>query len=115
MGAVLWNYWTDFEHFADGIVSILPLVLMIIGIVVLCMGLFGCSGLPMRHKPTAVVFYITANILIFVEIGLGIYWAIMWSNYQKYLSPDFQQAFDKFKAEPQPWQFLHQTVREWKY
>lgn len=87
------------------------MVLMIIGIIVLCMGLFGCTGLPMRHKPTAVAFYISANILIFLEIGLGIYWAIMWSNYQKYLSPDFQTAFDNFKAEPQPWQKLHESVR----
>lgn len=87
------------------------MVLMIIGIIVLCMGLFGCTGLPMRHKPTAVVFYITANILIFLEIGLGIYWAIMWSRYENYLAPDFQRAFDTYKTEPKPWVDLHQRVR----
>ena len=97
----------------DDIVPILPLVFMIIGIIVLCMGLFGCTGLPMRNKPTAVVFYITANILIFLEIGLGIYWAIMWSNYENhFLKPEFQQAFDEFKTAPEPWTQLHQKVRD---
>lgn len=85
------------------------MALMILGSIVLCLGVFGCTGLPMRHKPTAVVFYITMNILIFLEIGIGIYWAIMWSNYGKYLGPSFQLAFDQYKSEPEPWKFLHQA------
>lgn len=85
------------------------MVLMIIGIIVLCMGLFGYTGLPMRHKPTAVTFYILANILIFLEIGLGIFWAIRWTNYEGYLKPDLETAFLKYKQEPQPWAFLHQS------
>lgn len=84
------------------------MALMIIGLIVLCLGVFGCTGLPMRHKPTAVAFYISANVLIFLEIGIGIYWAIMWSNYPNYLKP-LQSAFDNYKADPEPWKFLHES------
>lgn len=72
---------------------IVPLLMLCLGGAMILLGLFGCCGLPMRVKTVAVIFYLLANIIIFTEIGLGVFWGMMWENYESYLDTPFDMAF----------------------
>lgn len=96
LASLILAHGSEFQALLSDGTFTLPIILLILGIIVMLIGFFGCFG-ALRESPCLLYTYATIVLLLFIgQVGVGIYGIVEKEEIMKFVSDNMINIFNKY-------------------